>query len=817
MKMTFKFLQRKSFWTHAIVAAVAILVVIAIETVPAFLGNRLLPSLAASAGIEGIEAKVNKLWFGGAELNRVRLLVDGKRTISVDSIRLQYRLPLWPFQRNIKIKSVMISGLRVNVIEENGKIIIPGLPKEWFASKKKTQKKAKAPLFSIQRIILRDSMIRFERSDDIFEIPFSVYLNMPAESTEPIKLFSEIQFMGDKLKLRSQWQADSGAFGVDIEGNLRSGNYLRLFPQMQGKFWGGTEFNGKFAGNYKIGMQYPENLTGLLNFTSLRFVAGAIHLDIKPETPLILKITGSEYELSGLHLAKPLKAEFDQIAGTVISENHIIKVTNNTIVKIVAAGNPTLNLTNDITAVYSGHAEWDIAHKNIIATGNCAVPALQYGMIKADGLALEFKAELKSGVPSANAKIAIPAATIPKIKLKTGLIELNTAWTLADKKTNSIGKLQIDGVSLHNYQVDNLNWQVMFNHNSLSLKGTFKQNILPDTKCTNLIDFEFSPKLKITASAQVSHPPNASPVNLKSFAPTLPALDFSGNVELGGTWSWVGGKQNCAAEIMVKDGKITGKELDLSADGISINTKVFIIPEIETPALQDFGCGKLSIGKLVFENIQARFQVEHGKEFLLEDFSAGWCGGKVFTQSLRFNPNVKETRAVIYCDSLNLAEILNQTGIAHAQGDGKLHGRLPLRFGADGINFEQGFLYSVPGETRNIRLSGLEKRLEGIDPATAQYAQLDLASEALKDFDYEWIKFDFNNDGDYLTVNSQFNGRPKQPLPFAFDQGKGGFIRSGQQTAKFQGIKLDLNSSFPLNRLVDLNKKFKQYFQRRAK
>ncbi len=818
MKSILKNLKRKPFWTHTVVAVAAILIVITVEKLPTALGNRLLPSLVASAGIEGIEAKVNKLWFNGAELNRVRLLLNGKRTISVDTIRLQYSLPFWPFQRVTKIKSAIISGLRVNVVEENGKLIIPGLPEKWLDAKgEKKQTSSDAPLFTIQKIILRDSMIRFDRDGEVFEIPFIAYLNMPPESGKPFQLHGEVNFLGDKLKVRSQWQRDNGMFGLDLEGSFRSANYMRLFPQMQGKLRGVAAFNGHFTGLYKNGMKYPKNFAGTLNFTRFGFATGGARLGIKPETTLTLKVTDSEYEITGLQLTRPFKAEFEKITGPIILKNNNLTVVNNIMTKIIATENPQLNLPNDIVADYSGNIRWEIAQKNIFAVGRCSIPALQYGPLEVAGVSLEFDGVLKNGVPTVNAQVAIPALAMPKIKLKTGLIKLSAKWPLSRDKTNYLGDLQADGVALRDYKIDALDWQILLNHNNLSFKGTARQNILPETKFNNQIDITFAPELKVAAIARVSHPENASAINLRSFAPNIPALTFSGALELGGTWSWIGGKQNSAAEIMVQNGKIIGKDINLKAEGIDINTKAFIIPEIETPPLQNIGCRKLSFGKFVFENIHARFQVEHGKEFLLEDFIAEWCGGKVFTQSLRFNPNVTETRAVIYCDGLNLADILNQTGIAQAQGGGKLHGRLPLIFGTDGVNFESGFLYSVPGETKNIRLFGLKKKLDGIPPETSQYAQLDLASEALKDFDYEWIKLDFSSDGDYLTVNSQFNGRPNQPLPFTFDQGQGGFVRSKEQTAKFQGIKLDLNSSFPLNRLINLNKKMKQYFQRRTK
>ncbi len=137
---------------------------------------------------------------------------------------------------------------------------------------------------------------------------------------------------------------------------------------------------------------------------------------------------------------------------------------------------------------------------------------------------------------------------------------------------------------------------------------------------------------------------------------------------------------------------------------------------------------------------------------------------------------------------------------------------MPLTVGRDGIVLRPGFFYSVPGETRNIRFADLKNMLAALPPGTPQYHQLDLATEALKDFNYDWIKVDFRNEGDKLLIVSRFNGRPVNMLPFAYDEQVGGMVRREGMKANFQGIRLELNSSLPLNQLLKFNTQLKKLF-----
>ena len=62
-------------------------------------------------------------------------------------------------------------------------------------------------------------------------------------------------------------------------------------------------------------------------------------------------------------------------------------------------------------------------------------------------------------------------------------------------------------------------------------------------------------------------------------------------------------------------------------------------------------------------------------------------------------------------------------------------------------------------------------------------------------------RFDF----DLLRLKLQLNGRPANPLPFIYDTQAGGFVPAGPDSkgSRFEEIKLDVNFSLPLNRLLE--------------
>ena len=52
----------------------------------------------------------------------------------------------------------------------------------------------------------------------------------------------------------------------------------------------------------------------------------------------------------------------------------------------------------------------------------------------------------------------------------------------------------------------------------------------------------------------------------------------------------------------------------------------------------------------------------------------------------------------LYCDRVQLAQALEQFGMTQVRGGGTANGRIPLHYAGGLLSFDDGFLYSTPGE-----------------------------------------------------------------------------------------------------------------------
>ncbi|WP_459827093.1 hypothetical protein [Desulfomicrobium salsuginis] len=213
---------------------------------------------------------------------------------------------------------------------------------------------------------------------------------------------------------------------------------------------------------------------------------------------------------------------------------------------------------------------------------------------------------------------------------------------------------------------------------------------------------------------------------------------------------------------------------------------------------------RLQLGEIILEKGDVRYQVEAPHSILVEGCSFRWAGGRIGTQAFRLNPGVEDYTVEMYCDRVELPKALGQLGMTRASGGGTANGRIPVRWAGGRLTFDNGFLYSTPGEKGVLRIEGTEILTAGVPPGTPQYGQLDLASEALKDFGYEWAKVNMNTVDGELVVSLQLDGKPEKPLPFVYDREFGGFARVSASSpgSVFQGIRLDVNFRLPLDQLL---------------
>ena len=168
---------------------------------------------------------------------------------------------------------------------------------------------------------------------------------------------------------------------------------------------------------------------------------------------------------------------------------------------------------------------------------------------------------------------------------------------------------------------------------------------------------------------------------------------------------------------------------------------------------------------------------------------------------MRLSRNDPSINTVLYSSRINFSDLLNQFGLDQAEGKGTLNGKLPIELTKDGIFFDDGFLFSTPGTGGIIRFSNTDMLRQGVGVADLG-GYLDYSMMAMEDFAYDWTKLSFNSSGDELLMTMELNGKPRNPLPYGFKNGR--IVETDKGNGLQYPIQLDVNFRLPLAELFQI-------------
>jgi len=340
----------------------------------------------------------------------------------------------------------------------------------------------------------------------------------------------------------------------------------------------------------------------------------------------------------------------------------------------------------------------------------------------------------------------------------------------------------------------------------LGFTGTHVSSFLPDLKVllSGSVDLSASSGAQTVVEFKIPGYRPGSPIDLEPFVPAMRGASVDGELNLSGRLVLGPDGPTCVVDTAVKDASLTLAETGLSVSGVDISLSFPDLFQMRSAPAQQLRYQAVQMGDLKIEDGSVDFQLESDGSVFIEKSSFKWCGGSVDVHAMRISPGMEDYLFVLYCDRLLLAQILEQLGAVKAEGRGTLNGKIPVRFKRGELSFDNGFLYSSPGEGGVIRVSGTEMLTAGIPKDTLQYAQLELAREALKDYSYNWVKLGLNTEGKTLLIRMQMDGKPAKELPFRYDKKIGGFVKvkSGGIGSIFQGISLDVNFRLPLDKIL---------------
>jgi hypothetical protein len=312
-------------------------------------------------------------------------------------------------------------------------------------------------------------------------------------------------------------------------------------------------------------------------------------------------------------------------------------------------------------------------------------------------------------------------------------------------------------------------------------------------------------------SAEIPPYEPADEIDLGRFHPAGAGMRVSGSLKASGEMTKDGTGTRGSGHLKFSKGRLNDETRNLLLEGIDMDVQIKDLFKMKTAPRQRLHIGHLAFGNLKADHMDVDFQIEGRQTLFIEKANVNWSNGKIDTSSLRIRTDKEDYDVTLFCDRLNLAMVLEQLGAAQASGEGTVSGRIPIRWSAGRLTFDNGFLFSTPGESGSIQLTGTQMLLAGLPPGTPQHTQLDIATEALKDYTYKWAKLNVKSEGDILLLKLQFDGKPNQLLPFAYDQSLGQFKRvAGEGQADFKGISIDLNFRSPLNDIINYKELLKQ-------
>lgn len=389
-----------------------------------------------------------------------------------------------------------------------------------------------------------------------------------------------------------------------------------------------------------------------------------------------------------------------------------------------------------------------------------------------------------------------------EIDLQGITFDLPFAWP--EQKPSPAGTVAIEAIQMRQVRLGNFRGSIRQADGEFSLEGMVSSFLLPDSP------------VQLTGRARIPRQDNTfaeaaltiregrmDVANLARLYPALESITGSGTLDVNGNIGFSPCGMQGDLSILMRDGNIAVPEAHLELDDVGFNLHFPALPGFTTDPAQKMRIGSLRSNKLVVDDLQTFFRVESPQSLYIEKIAGKWSGGRIFTSGFRLQKGKEELEVALFCDRVELARILSQFGLAEAEGEGRMSGRVPLVYADQKIFVDDGFLFTSPGETGTLKVRQSKHLTLGVPEDVPQFSPLHFAGAALGNFEYNWAKLNIISEEENLLLKLQIDGKPKEKLPYRFDAGSNVFVRleEGASGGMDQPIKLDVNFRVPVNDL----------------
>lgn len=817
-----RYIRRVALLVLLVFSSLIITIAVLSVYIPRILESRILPRIARAAGIEDLSVEVRHIGFHGADIGPLNIGSTPRTTRILDSIQLHYSPGAWYTKH---IESIVLKGIILSCEHRDGEFFIQGfdLRKILGSLQKKnagTKSTERAPTLSIGRIGIEQAAISLKWKGRRIRLPISVEIEpiSPTWQTVDLKL---------KLYPRDQVLYLSAAIDLNKKTAQLAFNAKDFHPEVFSDFTGiipGLSTSGSVdaEGSIRMGfdpIQVLDSLAsiwirnGNINYNTVRLQTGLG----KQDQPSHITISGKgrDWKLSAADIAgiSPVPFHIPQITGNIaFTDAGLEQVGDVTLIifppkrklPVPLKMRDPITLPIRYSANYAGNKKWSfkLAASRVDVTARST--RIHLPRILMDGWyrgQSGVNAAMEGKLSFSEAKIVDPAFHA-KIDGIEGAIPL--VWPLnspGEKGWITVGRIRWQDLDIGSsriaiqqskdgFSIDGKHTSALFPGLSVGIKG--RSTILGTDQPMAEIYFDVIQYYLPSDSA------------LGKILPAAGSIAVTGTLNADLKIQLRGPEASGMLNGELIDGSMALEGKDAIIEGIYLGLSLPDLPDLRSAPKQHLRFERASFGALNATDGQIDFRIESADSLLIEKSSLKWGEGSLYTHAMRFRPGSNDYNLTVYCDRLSLAQLLEQIGSVKAEGSGTVNGRIPIEYRNNKLRFKDGFLYSTPGDGGSIRLTDTEILTAGIPPDTPQYAQLELARQALEDYDYKWVKLNLESREDILLMGMQLDGKPANPLPFVYRKELGRFARieAGGEGSNFQGISLDVNFKVPLDKIL---------------
>lgn len=274
--------------------------------------------------------------------------------------------------------------------------------------------------------------------------------------------------------------------------------------------------------------------------------------------------------------------------------------------------------------------------------------------------------------------------------------------------------------------------------------------------------------------------------NLGVLLPALGGIKLSGFVSGSAQLSLADNLLKSRASIKLEDTDVEDHNGAFKCRSINTEIEMKDMLGFTSGFSQELVFDRLEAGSFILNGGRIVFRIENPETIFVEEGEFKFCDGKVLVNPFRYETGREDFKVTLFCDRIDFDKMVNVLlGKQMASGDAELNGIVPLKIAKGVPVFRDGFLYSTPGVGGNLRFKDSGMISGGVL----------LVEEAMKDFNYDWIKLTMNTEKERLNMLVLVNGMPAQKLPLTYDTKNRDIVRDkkGKRRLHLKGLLLELH------------------------